>query len=68
MHICINIKLFSKDDFITNNSMMLILLAMDYIKKVLSEKLNVTVIIIIMLKILLKNMAHIKIVSNFYTY
>jgi hypothetical protein len=48
--------------------MMLILLAMDYIKKVLSEKLNVTVIIIIMLKILLKNIAHIKIVSNFYTY
>jgi hypothetical protein len=48
--------------------MMLILLAMDYIKKIMSEKFNVTVIIIIMLKILLKNMAHIKIVSNFYTY
>ena len=37
-------------DFITNNSMMLILSAMDYTKMILSEKLNVAVIIITMLE------------------
>ena len=55
-------------DFIINNSMMLILSAMDYIKSILSGKPNVAIIIITMLKILLKKMAHIKNVSNFYTY
>jgi hypothetical protein len=55
-------------DFITNNSMMLILSAVDYTKMILFGKFNVTVIIIIMLEILLKKMAHIKNVSNFYTY
>jgi hypothetical protein len=55
-------------DFITNNSMMLILSAVDYTKMILFGKLNVTVIIIIMLEILLKKMAHIENVSNFYTY
>ena len=37
-------------DFIINNSMMLILSAMDYTKMILSKKLNETVIIIIMLE------------------
>ena len=37
-------------NFITNNSMMLILLAMNYTKMILSEKLNVVVIIITMLE------------------
>ena len=37
-------------DFITNNSMMLILSAMDYTKMNLSEKLNVAVIVITMLE------------------
>ena len=37
-------------DFITNNSMMFILSIMDYTKMILSEKLNVAVIIIIMLE------------------
>jgi hypothetical protein len=46
-------------DFITNNSMMLILSAMDYAKIILFGKPNVAVIIIIMLEILLKRMAHI---------
>jgi hypothetical protein len=46
-------------DFITNNSMMLILSAMDYTKIILFGKPNVAVIIIIMLEILLKMMAHI---------
>ena len=55
-------------DFITNNSMMLILSAMHYTKMILSEKLNVAVIIITMLEILLKKMAHIENISNFYTY
>jgi hypothetical protein len=55
-------------DFITNNSMMLILSAVDYTKMILFEKLNVAVIIIIMLEILLEKMAHIENVSNFYTY
>ena len=55
-------------DFITNNSKMLILSAMDYIKSILSGRPNVTVIIITMLKILLKKMAHIENVNNFYTY
>jgi hypothetical protein len=55
-------------DFITNNSMMLILSAIDYTKIIMFGKFNVTVIIIIMLVILLKKMAHIENVSNFYTY
>jgi hypothetical protein len=55
-------------DFITNNSMMLILSAMDYIKMILFGKLCVAVIIITMLEILLKKMAHIANVNNFYTY
>jgi hypothetical protein len=55
-------------DFITNNSMMLILSSMDYIKMILFGKLSVAVIIIIMLEILLKKMAHIANVNNFYTY
>ena len=55
-------------DFITNNSMMLILSAMDYIKMILFGKLNVAVIIITMVEILLKKMAHIENVSNSYTY
>jgi hypothetical protein len=55
-------------NFITNNSLMLILSAMDYTKIILFEKFNITVIIIIMLEILLKKMAHIKKVSNSYTY
>ena len=37
-------------EFITNNSMMFILSAMDYTKMILSEKLNVAVIIITMLE------------------
>jgi hypothetical protein len=55
-------------DFITNNSMMLILSAMDYTKMIMFGKPNITVIIIIMLEILLKMMAHIENVSNSYTY
>jgi hypothetical protein len=55
-------------NFITNNSMMLILSAMDYTKMILFGKLSVTVIIITMLEILLKKMACIENVSNFYTY
>jgi hypothetical protein len=51
-------------NFITNNSLILILLAMDYTKIIMFEKFNVAVIIIVMLEILLKNMAHIKNVSN----
>ena len=35
-------------EFITNNSMMFILSAMDYTKMILSEKLNIAVIIITM--------------------
>ena len=37
-------------DFIINNSMMLILSAMDYTKMILYGKLNITVIIITMLE------------------
>ena len=55
-------------DFITNNSMMIILSAMHYTKMILSGKLNVTVIIITMLEILLKKMAHIENDSSSYTY
>ena len=55
-------------DFITNNSMILILSTIDYTKMILFEKLNVPVIIITMLKILLKKMAHIENVSNSCTY
>jgi hypothetical protein len=55
-------------NFIINNSLMLILLVMDYTKIILFGKFNVVVIIIIMLEILLKKMAHIKKVSNSYTY
>jgi hypothetical protein len=55
-------------DFITNNSMMLILSAVDYTKIILFEKFDVAVIIIIMLEILLEKMAHIENVSNSYTY
>ena len=54
-------------DFITNNSMMLILSAMDYTKMILCRKLNVAFIIIIMLEILLKKMAHVENVCSFYT-
>jgi hypothetical protein len=55
-------------NFIINNSLMLILSVMDYTKIILFGKFNVAVIIIIMLEILLKKMAHIKKVSNSYTY
>ena len=55
-------------DFITNNFMMLILSAVDYTKMILFRKLNVAVIIIIMLEILLKKMAHIENDSNSYIY
>jgi hypothetical protein len=55
-------------DFITNNSLMLILSTMDYTKIILFGKFSVTVIIIIMLEILLKKIAHIKKVNNSYTY
>jgi hypothetical protein len=55
-------------NFITNNSLMLILSVIDYTKIILFGKFNVAVIIIIMLKILVKKMAHIKKVSNSYTY
>jgi hypothetical protein len=55
-------------DFITNNSIMLILSAMDYTKMILFGKPNVVVIIITMLEILLKKMAHIENFNNFYTY
>ena len=55
-------------DFITNNSMMLILLAVDYTKIILFEKINIAIIIIIMLEILLKKMTHVENISNFYTY
>jgi hypothetical protein len=41
-------------DFITNNSMMLILSAMSYTKMIMFEKPNVAVIIITLLEILLK--------------
>jgi hypothetical protein len=51
-----------------NNYMMLILSTMDYTKMILFGKLNVAVIIITMLDILLKKMAHIENVNNFYTY
>ena len=47
---------------------MLILSTMDYTKMILSRKLNVPIIIIIMLEILLKKMAHIENVSSSYTY
>jgi hypothetical protein len=55
-------------NFITNNSMKLILSAIDYTKMIMSKKPNVAVIIITMLEILLKKIAHIASVSNFYTY
>jgi hypothetical protein len=55
-------------NFITNNSLILILSAMDYTKIIMFEKFNIVIIIIIMLEILLKKMAHIKNVSNSYTY
>jgi hypothetical protein len=55
-------------NFIISNSLMLILSTMDYTKIILFGKFNVPVIIIIMLEILLKKMAHIKKVSNSYTY
>jgi hypothetical protein len=48
--------------------MMFILSDMNYTKMIMSKKPNVVVIIIIMLEILLKKMAHIASVSNFYTY
>jgi hypothetical protein len=47
---------------------MLILSAMDYTKIILFGKFNIAVIIIIMLEILLKKLAHIKKVSNSYIY
>jgi hypothetical protein len=43
-------------------------ISMDYIKRIMSGKLNITVIIIIMLEIFLKKIVHIENVSNFYTY
>ena len=55
-------------NFITNNSMMLILSAVNYTKMILFGKLNIAVIIIIMLEILLEKIAHIENVSNSYTY
>jgi hypothetical protein len=55
-------------NFITNNSLILILSVMDYTKIILFGKFNAAVIIIIMLEIFLKKMAHIKKVSNSYTY
>ena len=55
-------------NFITNNSMMLILSAVNYIKMILFGKPNIAVIIIIMSETLLKKMAHIGNVSNSYTY
>ena len=55
-------------NFITNNSMMLILSAMDHSKMILFGKSNVIVIIITMLEILFKKMAHIENVNNSYTY
>jgi hypothetical protein len=55
-------------NFITNNSLMLILLAMDYTKIIMFGKLNVAVIIIIMSETLLREMACIGNVSNSYTY
>jgi hypothetical protein len=55
-------------NFITNNSLILILSAIDYTKIIMFGKFNVTVIIIIMLEILLKKIAHIKKFSNSYTY
>jgi uncharacterized protein (UPF0218 family) len=48
--------------------MMLILLVMSYTKMIMFGKPNVAVIIITMLEILSKKMAHIENVSNFYTY
>jgi hypothetical protein len=48
--------------------MMLILSTMDYTKMIMFGKPNLAVIIIIMLAILLKMMAHIEKVSNSYTY
>jgi hypothetical protein len=55
-------------NFITDNSLMLILSAIDYTKIIPFGKFDVAVIIIIMLVIFLKKMAHIENVSNFYTY
>jgi hypothetical protein len=55
-------------NFIINNSLMLILSAMDYTKIIMFGKLNVAVIIIIMSETLLRKMAHIGNVSNSYTY
>jgi hypothetical protein len=55
-------------NFITDNSLMLILSVIDYIKIIMFGKFNVTVIIIIMIEILLINMTHIENVSNSYTY
>jgi hypothetical protein len=51
--------------FITYNSTILILLAMNYTKMNLFEKPNVVVIIITILEILSKNMVHIENVSKF---
>jgi hypothetical protein len=51
MHIGINIKLFEKiNEFCHNNSMMLILLAIDYTKMIMFGKLNIAVTIITMLE------------------
>jgi hypothetical protein len=55
-------------NFIIDNSLMLILSAIDYTKIILFGKFDVAVIIIIMLEILLKKMTHIKNVSNSYIY
>ena len=55
-------------NYVTNNSMMLILSAMHYTKMILFGKPNVAIIIIIMLEILLKKMAHIENISNSYIY
>jgi hypothetical protein len=55
-------------NFITNNSLILILSAIDYTKIIMFGKFNVIVIIIIMLEILLKKIAYIKNFNNSYTY
>jgi hypothetical protein len=55
-------------NFVIDNSLMLILSAINYTKIIMFEKFNVAIIIIIMLEILLIIMTHIENVSNSYTY
>jgi hypothetical protein len=54
--------------YFKNTSTMLILSAMNYTKMNMVEKPNVAIIIITMLEILSKKMAHIESVGNSYTY